>query len=175
MQDDVIRNFGLFYLHLNVLFRWWGSTAWTTSLNRSITSLTWTVRLRRAGVTTTTRRTRTICTTCTPTWPSWTTCAGTETRHTPEYESLRESLWITACVWEQEEGLPHLCVATSLRGGGAYSSPGVWIHSVRKHLTRTAAQEGESGNQKSHLFRNQLYYNDCAVSDSLKESSSKNH
>ncbi len=66
------------------------------------------------------------------------------------------------CLCEQEAGLPHLRAATSLRGGGAYPSPGVWIHAVRKHLPRTAAQEGmwtlgrESELfQKSLLFRNQ--------------------
>lgn len=85
--------------------------------------------------------------------------------NTPQHENMNRCVNHSESlrVCEQEAGLPHLRAATSLRGGGAYSSPGVWIHSVRKHLTRTAAQEGESGNQKSHLFRNQLDYTDCAV------------
>lgn len=127
---------------LILMFRWWDSTAWTTSPNRRITSSTWTVHLRQAGVTTTTRRTHTTCTTCTSTWPSSTTCAGTHTRHTMWSNRFRKASESPVRLCEQEAGLPHLCAATSLRGGGAYSSPGVWIHAFRKHLTRTAAQEG---------------------------------
>ena len=45
--------------------------------------------------------------------------------------------------WMQEAGLPHVCPATSLRGGGAYSSPGVGLHVVGEHLPRPAAQKGQ--------------------------------
>lgn len=124
-----------------LLFRWWVSTALTMSPNQSITSLTWTVHLQRAGVTTITRHTRIISTTCMLTWPSSTTCAGTK-HHNENMNQFASHSESHDTFSEQEAGLPYLRSATSLRGGGAYSSPRIWIHAVRKHLTWTAAQEG---------------------------------
>lgn len=42
----------------------------------------------------------------------------------------------------QAAGISHACPTSSLWGGWADPSPGVWFHAVRKHLPRAAAQEG---------------------------------
>ncbi len=101
-----------------LMFRWLDSTVLMTSPNRSITSSTWTVRLQRAGVTTTTRRTLTICTTCTPTWPSSTTCAGNwYNQYT--HAMWSNGLWITCLSVWAGGGASTLscCDLTAGRGG----------------------------------------------------------
>lgn len=65
--------------------------------------------------------------------------------HVPAHSSIftHDTTKSRCCLGKQAARLQHVCAATSLRGSGSHSPPGVRLHAIREHLPRPAPQEGK--------------------------------